>query len=180
MEERLTALDQAKQKLLELIELFDSMKHRLQEKPVEGTKDLLFGDVVILNKTEPDPYEGKFIERRAVRTAIPQVYTWLFRQFSEILSPLPGYGRHKEEVFGRLGNTLAMAEADETLDVNEKVSRVFQDFWEICQDLVDGRLKSFDVAFGAEIIDDYLNRSLKSGFVDQATFEYLVFGGSQK
>lgn len=176
----MTPIDQVKHEMLELIELFESSKHRLQEKPAVGTQGVLFGDVVILNETETNPYEGNFIERRVVRTALPQVYTWLFHQFFEILRPLPDYGRHKEEIFGRLGNTLAIAEADETLDSGEKVSRVFQEFWEICQDLVDERLKSFDVAFGAEIIDDYLNRSLKSGFVDQATFEQLVFGGSQQ
>jgi hypothetical protein len=86
---------------------------------------------------------------------------------------------HKEELFGRLGNTLAMVE-DQYPDASpdEKVAIVIQDFWEMCMDLLEGRVTSFAVALGASIVDDYVTRSISTGYVDQETFEAQLFGGT--
>ncbi len=173
--------DSIKDKTIKLINLFESEKHRLQNLPAKGVPNLVFGDVVLLNLDELNPYEGNFIERRAVRSSIPQIFIWLFRQFAPILREIPGYGAHTEEVFGRLGNTVSSAEANaEPLSADEKVAAVFQDFWEICQDLLEGKFSSLQIAFGAEIMDDFVTRSLKSGFVSQEEFEKALFGGSNQ
>lgn len=163
--------------LIALIDRFEHMKHQLQDLPAVGTKDLVFADVVLLNKTESDPTEGSFYSRRLVRTDIPQVFIWLFKQFASIFRDLPGYGIHKEEIFGRLGNTLAMVEGLEPPATSEeKVAAVMQDFWEICQDLIEGRVQSFSVALGAEVLDDFVSRAIKSGYINQESFEKELFG----
>ncbi len=168
-----------KNKTIALLDLFENEKHQLQNLPAKGVPNLVFGDVVLLNLDQSNPYEGNFIERRAVRSSIPQIFVWLFRQFETVLREIPGYGVHKEEVFGRLGNTVSAAEASvEPLSADEKVAAVFQDFWEICQDLLEDKFSSSAVAFGADIKDDFITRSIKSGFVSQDEFEKSLFGGS--
>ena len=174
----MTQANEVKQQVLDLINLFDSTKHDLQAEPAVGKQGLVFADVVLLNKREPNPHDGDFIERRVVRTDSPQVFIWLFRQFAKILYGLPDYGMHKEELFGRLGNTLAMVE-EQYPDANpdEKVAAVIQDFWEVCMDLLEGRVTSFAVALGASIVDDFITRSVNTGYIDQETFEKQLFGG---
>ena len=163
--------------LLLLIEEFESKKHDLQFLPAEGQPNLVFGDVALLNKTEENPYEGNFIGKRIVRTEMPRVFGWLFKKFTPILSKLPDYGMHKEEVVARLGNTLEMAENPELgLTANEKVAAVIQDMYEIAQDLIDGEVRSLQVAIGTEVLDDYITRSIKSGYVDHDAFVSAVFG----
>jgi hypothetical protein len=163
--------------LLRLIEEFESKKHDLQLLPAESQPNLVFGDVALLNKIEKNPYEGNFIGKRGVRTDMPRVFVWLFKKFTPILSKLPNYGMHKEEVFARLGNTLEMAESPELhLNANEKVAAVIQDMYEIAQDLIDGRVSSFHVAIGTEVVDDYISRSIKTGYVDHDDFVSAVFG----
>ncbi len=175
---KLTELSDTKQQLLELIELFDHKKHSLQNKPALGRTNVVFADVVLLGMEQQDPTEGRWIARRIVRTTIPQVFDWLFRQFAQILFQAPGYGRHKEEIFGRLGNTISIVEASTPpLSDDEKVAAVLTDFWEICQDLYEGKLVSLDVAIGATIHDDFIERAVKSGFLSQAEFERQLFGG---
>ena len=165
------------QDLMALIETFESKKHDLQNRPAQSQPNLLFADVAILNKSEPNPYEGAFISRRVVRTDIPQVFTWLFKQFTPILSKLPHYGALKEEIFGRLGNTISMAEnPDLQLSADEKVAAVFQEFYEIAQDMIEGKMAAFAVASGAEIYDDYVTRAIKSGYVSHEEFLESVFG----
>jgi hypothetical protein len=163
--------------LLLLIEEFESKKHDLQLLPAESQPNLVFGDVALLNKTEDNPYEGNFIGKRIVRTEMPRVFVWLFKKFTPILSKLPDYGMHKEEVFARLGNTLEMAENPELgLTANEKVAAVIQDMYEIAQDLIDGEVRSLQVAMGTEVLDDYITRSIKTGYVDHDSFVSAVFG----
>lgn len=163
--------------LLLLIEEFESKKHDLQLLAAESQPNLVFGDVALLNKTEANPHEGNFIGKRIVRTDMPRVFVWLFKKFTPILNKLPDYGMHKEEVFARLGNTLEMAETTELgLTANEKVAAVIQDMYEIAQDLLDGKVVSLQVAMGAEVVDDYITRSIKSGYVDHDEFVIAVFG----
>ena len=163
--------------LLLLIEEFESKKHDLQLLPAESQPNLVFGDVKLLNKTEADNYKNSLIGERIVGTDMPRVFGWLFKKFTPILSKLPDYGIHKEEVFGRLGNTLEMAENPELgLTANEKVAAVIQDMYEIAQDLLDGRVRSLQVAIGTEILDDHITRSIKSGYVNHDEFVSAVFG----
>ena len=163
--------------LLALIEEFESKKHDLQLLPAESQPNLVFAGVKLLNKTEVDPYKDSFITKRVVRTDMPRVYGWLFKKFTPILSKLPDYGLHKEELFARLGNTLEMAEKPELgLTANEKVAAVIHDMYEIAQDLIEGKVRSFQVAVGTEVVDDYITRSIKSGYVDHDEFVNAVFG----
>jgi hypothetical protein len=163
--------------IIELIKSFQHKNHQLQARPAIGKEGLVFADVVLINKTEEDPTVGSWIKRRVVRTDMPQVFIWLFKKFVPIIAPLPGYGLHKEEIFGRLGNTVAMVEELEPAALpEEKVAAVIQDFWEICQDLIENRLQSLAIAVDAEVMDDFVTRSIKSGFVDRKTFEDQLFG----
>lgn len=173
----MTLKENLDQDLLHLIEEFESKKHDLQLLPSESQPNLVFGDVALLNKIETDPYEGNFIGKRIVRTDMPRVFVWLFKKFTAILNKLPDYGMHKEEIFARLGNTLEMAENPELgLNANQKVAAVIQDMYEIAQDLIDGKVKSFMVAMGTEVVDDYISRSIKSGYVSHDEFVSAVFG----
>jgi len=161
-----------KKQLVELLNLFEHQKHILQERPAVGVKNLVFAGVVLINKSEDDPTKDSWISRRVVRTEMPQVFTWLFKKFVPILSQLPDYGVHRHEIFGRLGNTLAMAEDPAmAATVDDKVAAVVQDFWEICQDLTEGRIRSLAVAVGPTVLDDFVTRSLKSGLINQVDFE---------
>jgi hypothetical protein len=164
-------------KVLEILDSYAINKSRLLAKPSVGTPGLVFADVLLINKVEPDPSAGSWIERRVVRTEVPQVFIWLFKKFVPVLSSLPDYGVHKEEIFGRLGNTIHMAESQNPpTTTDEQVASVVQDFWEICQDLVQGDFTSLPVALGADILDDFVSRSLKSDFVSAEFFKTSIWG----
>jgi hypothetical protein len=166
--------------MLELIELFESVKHDLQNKPPVGRDDLNFAGVTLLNYDQHDPNEDSFIRKRLVRTDMPHIYTWLFRHFVPILSTLPGYGYVKEDLFGRLGNTIVMAEiAEPPLTPNEKIAALFADVFEVGQDLIDGNFNHSPIAFNGSVTDDWVTRSLASEFVDLETFETELFGGTK-
>lgn len=176
----MTTKSEFQNQLLELIDLFESVKHDLQNKPPVGREDLNFAGVVLLNYEQNDPNEGSFIKKRLVRTDMPHIYTWLFRQFVPILSKLPGYGSVKEDLFGRLGNTILLAEtAEPSLSPNEKVAALFADLFEVGQDLIDGRFKHSPIAFDGSVADDWVTRSLNSEFVDLESFEAELFGGTK-
>lgn len=173
-------LQVAKERLLQVIGLYESERNVFGEPAGDAPANLVFADVRILNLDQPDPDANSWLQKRIVRTDKPHLFIWLFRRLQKVVGVLPDYGRHKEEIFGRLGNTLAMAESQEPkLTTDEKVAAVIQDCWEICQDLVQGQLVSFSVAVGNEIYDDYVSRSIKSGFVSQETFIAELFGRDQ-
>lgn len=170
-------LQVAKSRLLGVIQLFESEKHKLGQISKDAPVNLVFGDVRILGHNQVDPDADHWLQRRIVRTDLPHVFIWLFRQLREVVSVFPSYGMHKEEIFGRLGNTLTMAEGQEPkLEPDERVAAVVHDCWEICQDLADNRVISFAVAVGNEVFDDYISRSIHSGFVSQEDFEKELFG----
>jgi hypothetical protein len=176
----LEELQVAKERLLQVVNLFESERRRLSQISGDAPSNLVFADVRILNSNQPDPGADDWIQRRVVRTEAPHVFIWLFRRLQKVVSVLPGFGRHKEEIFGRLGNTLAMAESQEPkLTTDEKVAAVLHDCWEICQDLAEGQVISFSVAVGNEIYDDYVSRSINSGFISQEEFVAELFGHDQ-
>lgn len=169
--------EQLTNKMLRLLDLFESRKHDLQELPAADFPPTIFADVILLNLDSPYEDTNSWSPKRPVRTEVPHVYDWLFRRFVRILSELPDYGFLKEEIFGRLGNTINMTEAEyPALSTEQKVAAVLADFWEISQDLLEGKIQGFAVALGAEVVDDYVSRSLKSGFINQRDFENAVFG----
>jgi hypothetical protein len=172
--------EQLTNKMVRLIDKFESRKHDLQELPAADFPPTIFADVILLNLDAPyEDTSGGWSPKRPVRTELPHVYDWLFRRFVRILAQLPDYGMHKEEIFGRLGNTITMTEAElPALSPEQKVAAVLADFWEISQDLFEGKIQSFAVALGAEVVDDYVTRSLKSGFINQQDFEKAIFGAA--
>ena len=173
----LKELQVAKERLLKVIELFESERHSLGELSGDAPVNLVFADVRILNYEQADPDADFWLKKRIVRTDKPQVFVWLFRRLQKVVSVFPQFGVHKEEIFGRLGNTLAMAEAQEPkLSIDERVAAVVHDCWEICQDLAEGQVISFAVAVGNEIYDDYVSRSINSGFISQEEFVTELFG----
>lgn len=163
--------------LLELLSHFENHKTRLLNKPAFGQPNMVFGDIAVLNPTEPNLREGSFIGVREVRTEIPQVFTWILKKFTPILAKLPDYGLLKEEIFGRLGNTIVLGEnVEPKLTSDEKIAALFQDFYEITHEIIDGTFRSMAVARDNRILDDVVTRSLKSGFVDQETFLRVALG----
>lgn len=170
--------EEFKTKLLALIELFESEKHDLQNLPAVGAPRLVFDNVVLINLTEPNPYEDDFISRDVIRSSIPQIYTWLFLKFAAALKVLPNYNHMtKGELFGRLGNTVNMLEAHQpALEPMEKVAALFADVYEAGLDLIDGKTRVLPVAFNGVIADDFVARSVKVDFVDLETFQNELFG----
>ena len=173
--------EEFKTNLLTLIEMFESEKHNLQNQPAVGTPRLVFADVALINTTEPDPFEDSFISKEAIRSEMPQIYTWLFFKFASALKTLPNYNHMtKGELFGRLGNTVKMLEAHEPpLEPMEKVAALFADVYEAGLDLIDGKTQVLPVAFNGAIADDFKSRSVKADFVDLETFQNELFGEAE-
>ena len=173
--------EEFKSHLLALIELFESEKHNLQNQPAVGTPRLVFADVALINMTEPDPFEDSFISKEVIRSEIPHIYTWLFFMFADELKSLPNYSHMtKGELFGRLGNTVKMLEAQEpALEPMEKVAALFADVYEAGLDLIDGKTRVLPVAFNGVIADDLKARPVKVDFVDIETFQDELFGDDQ-
>lgn len=173
----MTIHEEFKAQLTELIELFESEKHTIQSQPAIGTANLAFADVVLINLTEIDPYENSFIGKVVIRSEMPQVYTWLFFKFAKILTKLPNYnGMTKVELFGRLGNTVKMAEKHQPpLEPMEKVAALFADVYEAGLDLIDGNQQVLPVAFNGAIADDFVKRSIQTEYVDLETFQKELF-----
>jgi hypothetical protein len=173
----MTTKSEFENEVLELIELFETAKHDLQHQPAVGEQNLNFAGVILINHDEVDPNKGSFVKKRTVRSEMPQIYTWLFRRFVPILSKLPDYGLLKEEIFGRLGNTIQMAEEIQpNLTPNEKIAALFSDFYELGQDLIDGRVLYSAVHINGSVTDDWVTRIIHSEFTELETFETGLFG----
>ena len=173
----MTETNESKTKVLELINRFEHQKHQLQSMPAEGKKGLLFASVKLLNKTEEGPADDSWTSYRVVRTDLPQVFEWLFKQFVPILSDLPNYGMHRDEIFGRLGNRLAAIESQEpATSSDDKVFVVFQELWAICQELEQGLVHSFSVALGTEIVDDFASIPVFTSVENKDSLEVRLFG----
>jgi hypothetical protein len=175
----MTIQEDFKEQLFKLLEVFESEKHEIQSRPAVGTPNLVFANIVLINMNEKDPYENSFIGKDVIRSEIPQIYTWLFHNLAKILTKLPNYnGMTKVELFGRLGNTVRMAEKHEPrLEPMEKVAALFADVYEAGLDLIEGNQKVMPVAYNGAVADDFETRTIQPEYVDLETFQKELFGG---
>lgn len=164
-----------------IVELIDRLEAHLPGlRNLEFKEPARFADVILLARGMANPDEGHYVEKRPVETSFPAVFAWLFREFAKIGSSLPDYGFLKEEIFGRLGNTIKKTgESELNLTLEARISYLVQDFWEISQDILEGKFNAFEVAPGASIYDDYLTRALKSEVVVNFSFLGDSSGGDK-
>lgn len=73
-------------KLAKLVADFEVNKVNLLAKEQVGLPNLVFGDVLLLGKIEPLPNSESWLARQVVRTGIPQVFIWIFKNSVPIFS----------------------------------------------------------------------------------------------
>jgi hypothetical protein len=111
---------------------------------------------------------GFYPDPRFVVTPYAHELSWLFYQLRDIFTVLPFYdGQSKIEFFGRLANAALRYQTKCT--GNEKLgdllAAVLHEAFAIADEIEDESFASFAIAFGSEIVDDYIDEAERRGFI---------------
>ncbi len=132
-----------------------------------GTADMWGGaDVVISPYEPPASAPGFYPEPRRVVVASASELSWLFFQLRDIFNAYLN-GQTKIEFFGRLANAAlryqAKNQGDEVL--GDLLRAVLHEAFAMADEMEEGSFRSLAVAFGNEIVDDYIDVAERRGFV---------------
>ena len=140
------------------------------------------GAEVIICETAPTEASNNswYPEKRYVETKFVGEVSWLFIQLRNVFDKQDGFGRWKEEFFGRLGNVITKFQtvvADASLD--QILEAVVHEAYAMAEEINDyGEIETLPVTFGNAIIDDFLGTSDLSAYLGSAaTLEYLKQNG---
>jgi len=139
-----------------------------------------WADVCVTPNIPPKSLEPQFYpEPRYVITPFFDQVNWLFSQLLDVFAGIEGFGFWKVELFGRLGN---MANRFKNKfpqhNAQELLSAIIHEAFCCLEELEDGIFESFAVAFGNEIVDDYLDKYDKTQFLSpEETLDYFTSKG---
>ena len=146
---------------------------RLQEilsREILPTSDREWGGAdVVITKTKPPKSTGEqfYPDPRYVVTEFSFELSWLFKQlFEAFISENRINGASKIEFFGRLANSAnRYLSKTENIKPNLLLAAVLHEAFAVYEEMEDGDFSYLMVAFGNEILDDYIDQALKTGFV---------------
>ncbi len=135
-------------------------------------------DVVILEQTpENMQHEGFYPEPRSVVTRHARELSWLFEQVRDAFFAEHRIdGETKIEFFGRLANAANRA-LKESPDIDARMlcAAVLHESLAILDEMEEGTFRSFPIAVGNAIADDYVDEALRTGFIGiEATREFFA------
>lgn len=126
------------------------------------------GADVIISKASPTPSGGGFYpEPRYVVTPHALELSWLFESLRDAFyaeSRLDGCS--KIEFFGRLANAANRCLVRESdADANLLCAAVLHEAFAILDEMDEGSFQCLGIAIGNEIVDDYVDEAMRSGFL---------------
>jgi hypothetical protein len=123
-------------------------------------------DVVITNKPPVTSKDSFYPAPRYVVTSHAPELSWLFEQIRNVFIEIDDYGFLKEEIFGRLGNSVNrfLAKNPEA-NASEALLAVMHEAFAIAEEIRDGEFSALMVTSGNQILDDLILESEKEGFL---------------
>ena len=123
-------------------------------------------DVVITSKPQIVEEGGFYPAPRYVVTSHAPELSWLFEQIRDIFIEINDYGFLKEEIFGRLGNTVnRFLSKNPEANTRETLLAVMHEAFAISEEIQDGEFATLMVTSGNQILDDLISESEKGGFL---------------
>lgn len=123
-------------------------------------------DVVIAPPQRPARHPSFRPEPRGIVTKHASELSWLFVRLRDIFSPYYD-GQTKIEFFGRLANAAqryqARKQGPEVL--RDLLGAVVHEAFAIADEMEEGSFRSFALALGNEIVDDYIDEAERRGFI---------------
>jgi hypothetical protein len=141
-----------------------------------GSSSLWQGADVVITSKSPIVQEGGFYPSpRYVVTSHAGELSWLFEQIRNIFMEIEDYGVLKEEIFGRLGNTVnRFLSKNPGANIHETLLAVMHEAFAIAEEIRDGEFATLLVTTGNQILDDLISESEKTGFLSvEATQKYF-------
>jgi len=132
-------------------------------------------DVVVASEPSVSKNAGFYPEPRYVVTSHAAELSWLFEQIRNIFMENEDYGVLKEEIFGRLGNTVnRFLSKNPGANIHETLLAVMHEAFAIAEEIRDGEFATLLVTTGNQILDDLISESEKTGFLSvEATQKYF-------
>lgn len=125
-------------------------------------------DVVITREAPPKRAEGAFYpDQRYVVSDHSLQLSWLFEQLRDAFYAEERLdGGSKIEFFGRLANAANRCiQRSAPLTEHSLYAAVLHEAYAIYEEMEDGDFQSFSVAVGNEIVDDYVDEALRTGYI---------------
>jgi hypothetical protein len=144
----------------------EALASRISEGDI-GTADFWGGADVVISPSEPPASEPSFYpEPRRVVTASAPELSWLFVRLQDIFTPYYD-GQTKIEFFGRLANAARRYQAKNQGHevVGDLLRAVLHEAFAMADEMEEGSFRSLAVAFGNEIVDDYIDEAERRGFI---------------
>ena len=131
-----------------------------------GHTDLWGGaDVVVSMEVPPAHGSGFYPDPRTVTTPYAHELSWLIYQLRDIFADHYD-SQSKIEFFGRLANAALRYQSQNTTpQLTELLGAVIHEAFAMADEMEEGRFQSFAIAFGNEIVDDYVDEAERRGYV---------------
>lgn len=155
------------------------LSEKVENDDFGASADWQGADVIITNSKQANLEGGFYPEPRYVITRHVEPLSWLFEQMRDIFQEVAGYGSWKEEFFGRLGNMANRFLAkNPDAPPHSLLLAVIHEAFSIAEEIEDGKFSFLSIAFGNEILDDYISASEKDGFLTvEETKKFFVDKG---
>jgi hypothetical protein len=163
---------------MKTIKELEQLEKILQESPLpRAHREWGGADVVISRKAPPKPSGEEFYpEPRYVITAHSLELSWLTESLKEAFYAERRLdGCSKIECFGRLANAANRCIRRTTaLTANILCAAVLHEAFAIYDEMEEGTVQCLAVAVGNEIVDDYVDDALRTGYIgNEATLDFF-------
>jgi hypothetical protein len=132
-----------------------------------GTAEYWGGADVAISPSDHPTREGNFYpEPRRVVTASAAELSWLFFRLQDIFSPYYD-SQTKIEFFGRLANAARRYQAKKQgVEIpGDLLLAVLHEAFAMAEEMEEESFRSFALALGNEIVDDYIDEAERHGFI---------------
>jgi hypothetical protein len=151
-------------------EQLDDLDAELASGAVPTAKSLWGGADVMIRKVAPRPKTGDsfYPEPRVVVTEHAGEISWMFEKLRDAFYSEDRLdGCSKIEFFGRLANAVlrAIAHSDPPPSGSILCAAVLHEAYAIYDEMEEGTFEWLAVAVGNEIVDDYVDDALRTGFI---------------
>lgn len=154
-------------------EQLDDLDAELATGAIPTAKSLWGGADVLIRKKAPPPKTGDsfYPEPRAVVTEHAGEVSWMFEKLRDAFYSEDRLdGCSKIEFFGRLANAAlrAIARSEQPPSASILCAAVLHEAYAIYDEMEEGAFECLAIAVGNEIVDDYIDDALRTGFIGAA------------
>jgi len=163
---------------MKTIKELERLEKILEVSPIPRTGQQWGGADVIISRKAPPKKSGEefYPEQRYVITAYSLELSWLFESLRDAFYAEKRLdGCSKIEFFGRLANAANRCiHRTTSLTANILCTAVLHEAFAIYDEMEEGTFHCLAVAIGSEIVDDYVDDALRTGYIgSEATLDFF-------